>query len=437
MATDNCETHCVLTFHETLGGLEVSITNRLAATNQVVATSVSELGDDFFRMDQRKNEFLATLAHELRNPLAPIKNGLQLLSFMGLNQEAEDLRAMMSRQVDQIVRLVDDLLDISRISCGKVALHKQPLSLSTVITAAVEESIGLIKEKEISLVVSDKTQSACVFGDLGRLTQVICNLLNNSAKYGKRGGTIRLSLEVEGSTIDIQVTDDGIGISQDRLKDIFCMYSQVESSQARGSAGLGIGLALVRSLVELHGGLVEASSGGLGCGSTFTVCLPLASKALVEKVPESLPPKRPSRSFRVLLVDDLYAMRIVASKLLETLGHVVQAVENGQLALDVLNSFKPDVVISDITMPVMDGYELARRIRQRTELEGVCLIALTGYGQTSDRENAILAGFDHHITKPVDFQHLQLLFDELDRESETRWDESADTASCVAPDYRE
>lgn len=371
--------------------------------------------DTFFEMDQRKNEFLATLAHELRNPLAPIKNGLQLLEMMHLSEDAETVRAMMSRQVEQIVHLVDDLLDISRISCGKVLLDKQVCRISTVVQAAIEESSLLIADRQMTLAVVDNSESACVCGDVGRLTQVVCNLLNNSAKYGRVGGKILLTTEVLGGALVIRIQDDGIGIEADRLNDIFCMYSQIENAQARGSAGLGIGLALVRTLVELHGGVVDAASAGAGCGSTFTVRLPLATGILGEHVTAKKNARHSTRSFRVLVVDDLRALRIVSTKLLQKLGHEVRAAENGQAALKILESFQPDVIFSDITMPIMGGYELARRIRQRADLNGIWLIALTGYGQSSDRELAFEAGFDRHVTKPVDIQRLKELFDELDQ----------------------
>ncbi len=370
--------------------------------------------DTFFQMDQRKNEFLATLAHELRNPLAPIKNGLQLLAMMPLTQEAESIRLMMARQVEQIIHLVDDLLDISRISRGKVLLDKQVCLIRAVVDAAIEESSLLIADHDMTLEVIDTSANACVCGDAGRLTQVVCNLLNNSAKYGRRGGKIVLNMEVQGSSVIIRVQDDGIGIDSEQLKEIFCMYSQIENSQARGSAGLGIGLALVRTLVELHGGVVDAESEGADCGCTFTVRLPLASGIMEEHLATKKNIPHSSRSFRVLVVDDLRAMRMVSTKLLQALGHEVQAAENGQVAVEMLNSFRPDVIFSDITMPVMGGYELSRLIRQRPEWDNICLVALTGYGQSSDREDAFEAGFDRHITKPVGIQRLQELFDELD-----------------------
>lgn len=382
--------------------------------NEAISGKTQDGSDTFFEMDQRKNEFLATLAHELRNPLAPIKNGLQLLEMMPLTEDAESIRAMIARQVEQIVHLVDDLLDISRISCGKVLLDKQVCLVRTIVNSAIEESSVLIADHGMTLDVLDKSDASCVCGDVSRLTQVVCNLLNNSAKYGRSGGKIQLAIDVLNDTVVIGIQDDGIGIEADRIKDIFCMYSQIENAQARGSAGLGIGLALVRTLVELHGGSVDAVSAGISRGSTFTVRLPLASSILVEHVAAKKSDRNSTRAFRVLVVDDLRAMRIVSTKLLEKLGHEVQSAENGVVALKTLESFRPDVIFSDVTMPIMGGYELARCIRKRTELSNIWLVALTGYGQSSDREAAFEAGFDRHITKPVDIQRLKELFYELD-----------------------
>ncbi len=383
----------------------------ICGTPELTEKQACEQVNSLFEMDQRKNEFLATLAHELRNPLAPIKNGLQLLEMMDLGKEVEIVRSMMARQVDQIVHLVDDLLDISRIGCGKVLLDKQVCRLSTVVGAAIEEASILISENGMTLEVIDESDAACVCGDLCRLTQVVCNLLNNSAKFSPIGGKITLTLLVRGDFAVIRVRDNGIGIDANRLKDIFRMYSQIENAQGRGSAGLGIGLALVKSLVEIHGGFVDAESDGPNCGSSFTVRLPLTIGIL----PENISAKAPAnRSFHALVVDDLRVTRITTQCLLEKLGHEVQVAENGQDALEKLETFKPDVVFSDISMPVMSGHELARRIRERSDLDSVCLVATTGYGQPADRELAFEAGFDHHLTKPVDFKRLQDLFDELD-----------------------
>ncbi len=384
------------------------------SVRDVTRQQISDRSDTLFAMDQRKNEFLATLAHELRNPLAPIKNGLQLLALMKLGDEAEIVRTMMVRQVEQIVHLVDDLLDVARVSTGKLQLDKQICIVSEIVKSAIEESAILISENNMTLEVINKCDGACVCGDPSRLTQVVCNLLNNSAKYGKKGGKIQLETDVCKGSVIIRINDDGIGIDADRLQDIFEMYSQVDSAHSRGLAGLGIGLSLVRTLVELHDGLVTVESAGANCGSTFTVKLPLATGNLRGKMPSKATSQIPKRSFRVLVVDDMRAMRVVTEQLLHRLGHEVQVAENGEVALETLNSFRPDIVFSDITMPLIGGYELARRIRERTDLDSVCLVALTGFGQSSDRERAFDAGFDRHLTKPVDFQSLRALFDELD-----------------------
>lgn len=385
------------------------------STEVLEATTLdaTDCTDNQLAMDQRKNDFLATLAHELRNPLAPIINGLQLLSFMNLDEDAENVRSMMVRQVKQIVHLVDDLLDVARIDAGKVLLDKQLCIFRTIVDGAIEESSILISENDMTLEVIDDSHGACICGDPTRLTQVICNLLNNSAKYGRNGGKILLELGARSGVVIVRVQDDGIGIEPDRLQDIFQMYSQIENAKARGSAGLGIGLALVRSLVELHDGSVDVESDGANCGSTFTITLPMANRKVGVQKPRVVS-NRSTRSLRVLVVDDLRAMRTVTKQLLEKLGHQVLVAENGQVAWEKLTEFHPDVVLSDIAMPVLSGQKLARLIRARAEFNTICLVALTGYGKEADRDIAFEAGFDRHLTKPVDFQSLRDLFEELD-----------------------
>lgn len=412
--TDDCRHWC---FND-LASMETHNMPKFESESQVALANPGysiDRADAFFEMDQRKNEFLATLAHELRNPLAPIKNGLQLMESLKLSEEAEILRSMMARQVEQIIHLVDDLLDISRIGCGKVVLDKQVCLASTIVTAAIEESTILITENGLTLEVIDKYPDACICGDQSRLTQVVCNLLNNAAKYGRSGGKIVLELDIINDFVVIRVRDDGIGIAADRLKDIFRMYSQIESAQGRGSAGLGIGLALVRNLVELHGGSVDAESAGKNCGSTFTIQLPLARGIALEQASAKSISDHSTQSYRVLVVDDMRAMRFVTEQLLGNLGHQVQTAESGELALELLDAFQPDVVFSDITMPGMNGYELARQIRGSADRNHVFLVAMTGYGQSTDREMAFEAGFDRHLTKPVDIQRLRELFDEFAR----------------------
>ena len=376
---------------------------------------LTELAARLSEMDRRKDEFLATLAHELRNPLAPIKNAVQLLGLLKLDPEVDDLRQMMERQVEQLVRLIDDLLDVSRISRGKITLRKTVVELNGIVDAAVEASAAFIAEGGQQLAISRNDNTPIfVHADPSRLTQVVSNLLNNSAKYSDTGCRIELSVRLENRQAVICVRDNGIGIAPHRLDDIFQMFAQVDDNLERGSVGLGIGLTLVKTLVELHDGTVVAESDGIGKGSAFTVRLPAVddtapsrSTATVENA------AKPSRSFRVLVVEDMRALRIIMSRLLRKLGHEVEFVENGAQALQKLDEYVPEVIISDIAMPGMSGYDLARRIRERKDLAGIYLVALTGFGQTADRERALEAGFDEHMVKPVELVALQALFERL------------------------
>jgi PAS domain S-box-containing protein len=378
---------------------------------------LADLATRLAEVDRRKDEFLATLAHELRNPLAPIKNAVQLMGLMKLDPETDELRQMMARQLEQLVRLIDDLLDVSRISRGKISLRNEVVELAAVVTAAVEASATFIKESGQHLTVSFPEETPIyVRGDPSRLTQVISNLLNNSAKYSDCGCRIELQATLEDQVAVIRVRDNGIGIAPELLQTIFQMFTQVDDTLERGSPGLGIGLTLVKTLVELHDGTVVAQSNGVGTGSVFTVRLPAV---LSPEMPVASLARQPSvstaRSFKVLVVEDMRALRVIMSRLLTRLGHEVEFAEDGTLALQKLDSFHPDVVFSDIAMPGMTGYELARRIRQRPDCSGICLVALTGFGQSADRDRALEAGFDEHMVKPVDIALLQILFDKLSR----------------------
>jgi PAS domain S-box-containing protein len=382
---------------------------------------LSELATRLSEVDRRKDEFLATLAHELRNPLAPIKNAVQLMGLTKLDSETDELRQMMARQVEQLVRLIDDLLDVSRISRGKISLRNEVVDLAAVIAAAVEASTTFIEESGQQLIVSSPERDPIyVRGDPSRLTQVVSNLLNNSAKYSDAGSGIELTTTLEDQVAVISVRDNGIGIAPELLQRIFEMFAQVDATLERGSAGLGIGLTLVKTLVELHQGTVVAQSEGVGRGSVFTVRLPAIAPPAVSIVsPAAESAAAATRSFKVLVVEDMRALRVIMSRLLTRLGHEVEFAEDGTLALQKLDMFHPDVVFSDIAMPGMTGYELARRIRQRPECAGVCLVALTGFGQSADREKAFEAGFDEHMVKPVDIALLQVLFDKLSRVAST------------------
>ncbi len=394
--------------------------NQLIGFSKVMRdmTAQKQNGDELSRLalelseeSRRKNEFLATLAHELRNPLSPIKNAVQLMEMMQLDGEVDDLRCTMARQVEQLVRLIDDLMDISRIGRGKLDLRKEFVSIKKIVDAAIEASLPLIHNNHQELVVKIEESNLVVDADPARMTQVVCNLLNNASKYSEANCKILLSASRENGNVEIRVKDNGNGISHDRLEEIFDMYSQLGESSERGTAGLGIGLALVRRLVELHGGTVKAYSDGVGQGSEFVVKVPAASQdAKLETTAVTFVSNAPVRSYRVLVVEDIRALAIVLSRLLSKMGHHVEMVENGQEAIEKLKTFDAEIIFSDISMPIMTGYELARHLRSNDTTSKIRLVAMTGYGQLSDREKAFAAGFDEHMTKPVDINRLRAFF---------------------------
>ena len=355
--------------------------------------------------DRRKNEFLAMLAHELRNPLAPIRNAAELLQMLDIQQEsvlwASDVIA---RQVDHLVRLVDDLLDISRITGGKIQLQIEPVDARTVVDRAVETSRPLIDARRHTLDVRVPSQPLPVKADPVRLAQVLANLLNNAAKYTEEGGKIDLELVRSGSEAVFRVRDNGVGISSEKLSAIFELFTQVDRSLDRAQGGLGIGLTLVRKLIEMHGGTVEAKSEGANRGSEFVVRLPTLD---VNTDMESRP--RPqagdvknSTPRRILVVDDYPRVAETLMRMLAVVGHDVRMARDGPSALAEFSTFQPEVVVLDIGLPGMDGYEVARRLRNDPAAAPVTLIAVTGYGQKEDQLRARQAGFDHHLTKPVD-----------------------------------
>jgi PAS domain S-box-containing protein len=364
--------------------------------------------------DRRKDEFLATLAHELRNPLAPIRNSLQILRLTGDSKpDTEQVYEMMERQVNQMVRLVDDLLEISRITRGQIELRKERVSLTSVIQSAVEVSKPLIEDACHHLAISLPPEPLTFEADPVRLEQIVSNLLNNAAKYTNPAGRIWLAARRESDSVVISVRDSGIGILPDMLPRIFEMFTQIEHSASRTQGGLGIGLTLVRSLVEMHGGKVEARSEGPGKGSEFIVRLPLNDNPTTEVVGHSMRHFGQLSSKRVLVVDDNRDAADSLGKLLNLAGAEARAVYNGFAALDVLPSYQPAVLLVDIGMPDMDGYELARRVRQLPDCGDLTLIALTGWGQAEDRQRSQAAGFDFHLTKPADFSTLRNLLDSL------------------------
>ena len=373
--------------------------------------------------DRRKNEFLAILAHELRNPLAPIRNSLHILRMSAGNDPgADSVSDIMERQVNHMVRLVDDLLEISRITRGKIELRKESVELAAIVRGAVETSRPLIDGAGHQLAVAIPPEPLTMEADAVRLTQVIANLLNNAAKYTDAGGQIWLSVRRDGDNVAISVRDNGTGIPADMLPYVFDLFTQANHSSDRAQGGLGIGLALVKNLVEMHGGSVAAHSGGPGKGSEFVVRLPLPASSSPSGRPEPAP--RPSTVLaarRVLVVDDNRDAAESLGMLLKLLGADVHVVYNGRDALEALTAYRPSVVLLDIGMPNMDGHEVARQIRQRPEFQNVTLIALTGWGQEEDRRLSQSAGFNYHLIKPADAGDLQtLLMSPEDREQGQR-----------------
>jgi PAS domain S-box-containing protein len=355
--------------------------------------------------DQRKDEFLAMLAHELRNPLAPIAAAADLLKLGDLDaQRVAHTSDIISRQVEHMTGLVDDLLDVSRVTRGLVTLSKQRLDAKRVVADAVEQVRPLIESRGHRLAVHTPPSAAIVLGDAKRLVQVLSNLLNNAAKYTPPGGDITLGMEVEGDYVKVIVQDNGIGMTPELAERAFDMFAQAERTSDRAQGGLGIGLALVKSLVELHDGKVNAESEGVGKGSRFTLCLP-RQIAPVERVPAATLPDagdtNSSAALKVMVVDDNADAAHMLAMVVEAHGHQVKVEHHPHAALETARKEAPDVCLLDIGLPDMDGNELARRLRNQPETANAILVAVTGYGQEQDRNAALRAGFDHHFVKPV------------------------------------
>ncbi len=350
--------------------------------------------------NRRKDEFLAMLGHELRNPLSPLTTAAELLNLEAENPEqVRELARMVTRQTDQLRRLIDDLLDVSRISRGAFQLKRELLDLREVLTAAIDMSRSMIENASHKLEVEESGRPVVVDGDRVRLTQVVGNLLINAAKYTPPQGTIRLTLAEEAGRASIVVRDNGIGIPQEQLATVFGLFTQLDSSDTRSQGGLGVGLALAQTLVGLHGGTIAAESEGPGTGSRFTVQLPVASGAA--SAASQISAAKPLKRFRILVVDDNASAAHLLSKLLQKLDQEICAAESASAAMEALTVFQPDIIISDIAMPGVSGYDLARGIRALHLPKQPILVALTGYGQESDRQAALAAGFDRHLVKPV------------------------------------
>ncbi len=377
------------------------------------ATDVDDLkraGEALREADQRKDRFLAVLAHELRNPLAPIRNALRLMR--GLGGDEPD-RAMAERQVIHLARLVDDLMDVSRVATGKIELRKRTIDLGTVARRAIEAARSAIDARGLALALEIPREPVFVEADPTRLEQVLWNLLSNAAKYTDPGGTIRLTAAREGDDAVVRLADTGIGIEPAMLAQVFEMFVQAREVAGRSDGGLGLGLSLVKTLVELHGGRVEASAPrSAGAGSTFTVQLPAAA-APADESPSVTDTNEPAGGVspprrRVLVVDDNVDAADSLGRLLARIyGQEVRVAHDGPSALRSAEEFRPEVVLLDIGMPGMDGYEVARRLRGRPDSSAATLVALTGWGQESDRQKSRLAGIDHHLVKPVEPETLR------------------------------
>jgi CheY-like chemotaxis protein len=358
------------------------------------------------------------LAHELRNPLAPLSNSLDILRAEGLDPKAmRELSDIARRQVQHLVRLVDDLMEVSRFTRGAIDLRREPMLLGNAMQDAIEISQPLIDEMGHALEVVMPPQPVLVHGDRTRLTQVIANLLNNAAKYTPAGGRIRVDLRAQGTLAHISVTDNGIGIPPAMLTQVFQMFTQVDRSPDRTQGGLGIGLSLVRRLVELHGGTVEARSQGRGRGSEFLVRLPLAAGMQAAPEVQRPPLAAVTQRRRVLIADDNRDAVRILTVLLRTLGQEVHTAYDGDEALERAAALRPEIVLLDIGMPQRSGYEVARRIRSEAWGKDTLLVALTGWGQDQDRRRSAESGFDRHLIKPITAQALQELLETVGRVS--------------------
>jgi len=384
--------------------LEQRVAERTAEL-QAAAAGLRDREEALREADRSKDEFLAVLAHEIRNPLAPIRTAVHLLRLETLSDvQRTKARDVIERQVEHLVRLIDDLLDVARITRGAITLQRERVDLAEVVARAIETSRPLIDSRRHELVVRLPEQPVAVDGDITRLSQVVGNLLNNAAKYTDAGGQLQVSVEREGEDAVIRVQDNGMGISAHMLQKVFDLFTQASRAIDRQSGGLGIGLALVRRLVALHGGRVSAHSAGLGRGTEMIVRLPIG----IEPRPASVPSPEPEestapafRSGRILIVDDNRDAADSMALSVQLAGHTVSTAYDGQEGLQLAFAFAPDLVLLDLGMPGLNGFEIAQRIRREAWGQRLTLIALTGWGQEQDRRRTKEAGFNAHLTKPV------------------------------------
>jgi PAS domain S-box-containing protein len=388
-----------------VGGVAIDVTDRMKAEQALREAA------------RRKDEFLALLGHELRNPLAPIRSAVEVLkkACAGL-PVAEWGLAVIDRQSAQMARLVDDLLDVSRLSHGKIALRKQPAELAAVVDSAVETCRPLIEARRHSLAVELPPEPVWLEADPARLTQVLVNLLTNACKYTQPGGQVGLGAEAGGGGLVLRVRDSGVGIPADMLARVFELFVQLDRSAGRANQwGLGVGLALVKAIAELHGGSVEATSGGPGEGSEFVVRLPGVLRAAPTPPAQAEAAAGAARPLRVLVVEDSTDAAESLAVVLRAGGHEVRVAADGPAALEAAACYRPDAVLLDVGLPGMDGHEVARRLRRHEATAGALLVALTGYGAESDRRDALAAGCDHHLAKPADPGELRRLLESAAR----------------------
>ncbi len=379
---------------------------RLEAEQENLRQSVElqrQMREAIVESDRRKDEFLATLAHELRNPLAPVRNATHILrARLPPAPELQWARDVIDRQVTQMARLIDDLMDVARITRGTIELRRAHVALEEVIRIAIETSRPTIDASSHELQVHLPAEPLYLDADLIRLAQVFANLLNNAAKYTGPGGRIDVTAQRDANTVVVTVQDSGIGIPPDKLARIFEPFTQLDRSLERSKGGLGIGLALARRLVEMHGGVIQAQSAGPGLGSRFVVRLPLSTQQSVPRVVGSAGPLPARGRKRVLIADDNHDAATSLGILLNDAGYDVRTVADGSQALEMAAQFRPDIALLDIGMPKLNGYEVARQIRAQPWGGEVLLVALTGWGGAEHRQQTAAAGFDHHLTKPVD-----------------------------------
>jgi PAS domain S-box-containing protein len=359
-------------------------------------------------VDRHKDEFIATLAHELRNPLAPICNGLQMLRIEPDSESALQIREVIERQFAHMVRLIDDLLDVSRINSGKLELKREYVQIQTILNQAVETIRPLVDDAGHQLITDFPQKPVWIHGDLVRLAQVVSNLLNNSAKYTPDGGRIMLSAIVEDRDAVIRVTDNGTGISAEMLPKVFDMFAQVDRTLNRSQGGLGIGLSLVKKLVEMHHGSIQVQSRGIGLGSVFTIQLPLARAARTTVVQKPIKQRGVAEksSLRILVVDDNEDAAVMLAMLLKAQGFSTRVAHDGPDAILAALAFHPRVVFLDIGLPGMDGYEVCRQLRANPQMADTTFVALTGWGGEEDKKRGRIAGFAFHLAKPIDLAQI-------------------------------